>query len=66
MTMIKLGRMRWVENVARMGNGNAYRISIEKLDGKRPLGKTRRRWVDNIKIYLGERLWGGVDWTGSG
>jgi hypothetical protein len=48
--MIKSRRMRWAEHVARMGKTrNAYRILVE---GKRPLGRQRRRWVDNIKIDL--------------
>jgi hypothetical protein len=41
---------------------NAYRISVGKPEGKRPLGKSRRRWVDNIKLYLTELGWNGVDW----
>jgi hypothetical protein len=41
---------------------NAYRILVGKPDGRRPLGRPRRRWVDNIKIYLGEIRWDGVDW----
>jgi hypothetical protein len=43
---------------------NAYRLLVEKLEGKRPLGKPRRRWVDNIKRDLGEVGWGDVDWIG--
>jgi hypothetical protein len=39
---------------------------VGKPEGKRPLGKTRRRWVDNIKMYLGDMKWGGVDWIGIG
>jgi hypothetical protein len=39
---------------------NAYRLLVGKPDGKRPLGKPRRRWVDNIKMGLLERCWGGV------
>jgi hypothetical protein len=35
-----------------------------KSDGKKPLGRPRRRWVDNIKADLGELGWGGVDWIG--
>jgi hypothetical protein len=35
-------------------NGNAYRLLPGKLEGKRPLGRPRRRWVDNIRIDLGE------------
>jgi hypothetical protein len=41
---------------------NAYRILVEKPEGKRPLGRPRRRWVDGIKIGLRETGWGGVDW----
>jgi hypothetical protein len=49
--MIKSRRMRWAKNVARMGEKrNAYRILVGKPDGKRPLGRRRCRWVDNIKI----------------
>jgi hypothetical protein len=33
-------------------------------EGKRPLGRPRRRWVDNIRMYLGEVGWGDVDWVG--
>jgi hypothetical protein len=39
---------------------NAYRILVGKPEGKRPLGRPRRRWVDNIKMDL--RRWDGVDW----
>jgi hypothetical protein len=41
---------------------NAYRIMAGKPEGKRPLGRTRRRWVDNIKMDLREMGWGGMDW----
>jgi hypothetical protein len=41
---------------------NAYRISVGKPEGKRPLGRTKRRWEDNIKIDLREIGWGGMDW----
>jgi hypothetical protein len=37
---------------------------VGKPEGKRPLGRPRRRWVDNIRIYLGEIGWGDVDWIG--
>jgi hypothetical protein len=43
---------------------NAYRLLVGKPEGKRPLGRPRRRWVDNIKMVLEEREWGGVDWIG--
>jgi hypothetical protein len=45
-------------------NGNAYRLLVRKPEGKRPLGRPRRRWVDNISIDLGEMGWDGVDWIG--
>jgi hypothetical protein len=41
---------------------NAYRILVGKPDGKRPLGRPRCRWVDNVKLDLGEIGWGGMDW----
>jgi hypothetical protein len=41
---------------------NAYRILVEKSEGKRPLGRPRRRWVDNIKIDLRDIGWDGMDW----
>jgi hypothetical protein len=63
--IIKLGRMRWTGHVARMGEKrNAYRLLVGKPEGKRPLRRPRRRWVDNIKMDLLEIGWGGVDWIG--
>jgi hypothetical protein len=41
---------------------NAYMIFVGKPEGKRPLGRPRHRWVDNIKMDLCEIGWGGVDW----
>jgi hypothetical protein len=41
---------------------NAYRILVGKPEGKRPLGRPRRRWVDNIKMDLREVGWDGMDW----
>jgi hypothetical protein len=62
--MIKSRRMKWAGHVARMGETtNAYRILVGKLERKRPLGRPRRRWVDNIKMNLGEIGWDGVDWS---
>jgi hypothetical protein len=43
---------------------NAFRLFVGKLEGKRPLGRPRRRWVDNIRLDLGEVGWGGMDWIG--
>jgi hypothetical protein len=41
---------------------NAYRLLVRKPEGKRSLGRPRRRWVDNIRMDLGEVGWGYVDW----
>jgi hypothetical protein len=55
--------MRWAGHAARMGERrNAYRILVGKPDGKRPLGRPRCRWVDNIKMDLKEVGWDGRDW----
>jgi hypothetical protein len=42
---------------------NAYRILVGKPEGRRPLGRPKRRWVDNIKMDLREVVWDGMDWT---
>jgi hypothetical protein len=56
--VIKSRRMRWTENVARMGEKRgAYRILVGRPDGRRPLGRPRRRWEDNIKMDLQEVKW---------
>jgi hypothetical protein len=61
--MIKSRRMRWAGHVARMGEKrNAYRILVGNPEGKRPLRRPRRRWVDNIKMDLREIGWDGMDW----
>jgi hypothetical protein len=56
--IIKSRRMRWAEHVARMGKKrNVYRLLVGKPEGKRPLGRPRRRWIDNIKMnFLEIRL----------
>jgi hypothetical protein len=43
---------------------NAYRLLVGKTEGKRPLGRPRRRWVDKIRMDLGEVEWGDVDLIG--
>jgi hypothetical protein len=49
--IIKSKRMRWAGHLARMGEKrNAYRLLVGKPEGKRPLGRRRRRWIDNIKM----------------
>jgi hypothetical protein len=61
--IIKSRRMRWAGHVARMGEKRkAYRLLLGKPEKKRPLGRPRRKWVDNIRMDLGEVGWGDVDW----
>jgi hypothetical protein len=61
--IIKSRRMRWVGHVTRMGEKrNACRILVGKPEGKRRVGRPRRRWAYNIKMDLGEIGWGGMDW----
>jgi hypothetical protein len=56
--MIKSRRMRWAGHVSRLGEKrNAYRILVEKTEGKRPRGRPRRTWMDNIKMDLREIEW---------
>ena len=63
--VIKSRRMRWVGHVARMGEERGlYRFLVGKPEGKRPLGRTRRRWVDNIRMDLQEVGCGYLDWIG--
>ena len=60
--VIKSRRMRWAGHVARMGEGRGvHRVLVGKPEGKRPLGRPRRRWEDNIKMDLQE-VGGGGDW----
>jgi hypothetical protein len=58
--MIKSRRMRWTGHVARMGEDEC--VLVGNPEGKRPLGRPRRSWVDNIKMDLREIGWGGMDW----
>ena len=55
--VIKSRKLRWAGHVERMGEGkSAFKILTGKPTGKRPLGRPRRRWEDNIRIYL-EYVW---------
>jgi hypothetical protein len=57
--------MRWAEHVAQMGEKrNVYRLLAGKPEGKKPLGRPRRRWIDNIKMDLSEIGMSVVDWIG--
>jgi len=61
--VIKLRIMRLAEHVARMGERRGvYRVLVGKHEGKRPLGRPRRKWEDNIKMDLQEVGCGGMDW----
>jgi hypothetical protein len=61
--IIKSRRVRWDGHVARMGEKrNAFGLLVGKAEGKRPLGRPRRRLVDNIRLDL--ESWDGVMWTG--
>ena len=63
MQVIKSRRMRWAEHVARRGEGRGlYRVLVGKPEGRRPLGRPKRRWEDNIKMDLQEVGCGGMDW----
>jgi hypothetical protein len=58
-------RTRWAGHVARMGEKkNTHRLLVGKPEGKRPLGRPRCGWVDNMRMDLGEVGWGDVDWIG--
>jgi hypothetical protein len=59
MQVIKSRRLRWAGHVARMGERRgAYKALVGKPEGRRPLGRPRRRWEDNIKMDLREVGWG--------
>jgi hypothetical protein len=61
--IIKSRRMRWAGHGARMEEKmNAYRLLVGKPEGKEPLGRPRRRWVNNISMDLGDVGWCDVDW----
>ena len=63
--VIKSRRMRWTGHVARMvEEKGVYRVLVGKVEGKRPLGRPRRRWVDNIMMDLQEVGCGYMDWIG--
>ena len=63
--VIKSKKMRWAWHVVRMGEERGvYMVLVWKPEGKRPLGRPRRRWVDNIRMDLQEMGCGHMDWTG--
>jgi len=63
--VIKSRKMKWAGYVARMGKERwLYRVLVGKPEGKRPLGRPRRRWVDNIRMDLQQVGCGYMDWIG--
>ena len=65
MRVIKSRRTRWTGHVARMGEGRGvYRVLVGKPEGRRPLGRPRPRWVDNIRMDLHEVGCGYMGWIG--
>jgi hypothetical protein len=63
--VVKLRRMRWAGHVARMGEGEGrgtYRVLVERPEGKRPLGRLRHMWEDNIKMDIEEIGIDGANW----
>jgi hypothetical protein len=61
--VVKSRRMRWEGHVARMGEERGvHRVLVGKPDGKRPLGRPRRGWEDNIKMDVEEVVGGSGDW----
>jgi hypothetical protein len=63
--VIKARKMRWAGHVARMEEERGvYRVLVGKPEGKRPLGRPRRRWEDNSRMDLQDVDCGGMDWIG--
>jgi len=63
--VIKSRRMRWAGHVARMGEERGvYKVLVVKMEGRRPLGRRSRRWVDNIRTDLQKVGCGYMDWIG--
>ena len=63
--VIKSRRMRWAGHVARMGEkSGVYRVLLGKPEGRRPLGRPRRRWAENIRMELQEVGCVYMDWIG--
>jgi hypothetical protein len=55
-------RIRRARHIARVGERGVYRVLVGKPEGKRPLGRSRRSWENNIKMDLQELQCGGMDW----
>jgi hypothetical protein len=62
-SVIRMIKLRWAEHVAQKGEKrNVYMVLVGKPERKKPLERPGRRWVDNIKVDLGETGCGGMDW----
>ena len=65
MRVIRSRKIRWAGHVARMDEERGvYRVLVGKTEGRRPLGRPRRRWMDNIRMDLQEVGCGYMDWIG--
>jgi hypothetical protein len=64
--IMKWRRRRWAGHVERIGEQRNTYMLVKKPEGKRPLGKPRHRWVDNIRMDLVEVWWRDADWIGLG
>jgi hypothetical protein len=53
--MYKSRRIRWAGHVAQVGKRNTYMLLLGKTEGKKPLGRSKHRWVYNVKVGLGEK-----------
>jgi hypothetical protein len=63
--IIKARRVRWAGHVVRRGEKrNSYRLLVGKPEGRRPLGRPRLKWLDNISMDIVEMGWGDGDWIG--
>jgi hypothetical protein len=63
--IMKVRMMRWAGHVVRIGEKrNVYRFLVGKPEGRRPLGRPKRKWFDNIRMDLLGVGWGDVDWIG--
>jgi hypothetical protein len=63
--IVRVIKLRWAEHVARTGEGRGvYRVLVGKPEGKRPLGRLRHRWEDNVRMELQEVGCGCEDWIG--
>jgi hypothetical protein len=61
--VIKSRRLRWTGHVALVGKRrSAYRVLVGKPEGRRPLGRSRHRWEDNMKMDFRKVEWKGMDW----